>query len=78
MTDAKRPLPSLRFVIYAKPHTIRLIPQTTPKGRVLPDLWAIPGGRIESTANVVKTCVLFGWRYEITGDNGVRRRGRPS
>lgn len=78
MTDAKRPLPSLRLVIYARPHTIRLIPQTTPKGRVLPGLWAIPGGGISNTQQVSDRCKLHGWRWEIIGHDGSRRRGRPS
>lgn len=76
MTIAKLPLPSLRFVIYAKPHTVRLIPQTTPRGRVLPGLWALPGGRIENTDMIVERCKQHGWRCEIVGNDGSAKRGR--
>lgn len=76
MTIAKRPLPSLRFVIYARPHTIRLIPQTTPKGKVLPGLWAIPGGGIENTEDVIARCAAKCWRFEIIGHDGSTKRGR--
>lgn len=79
MTDKKRPLPSLRFVIYLPDHRVmRLIPQTTPKGIVIPGLWALPGGRIKTTDWLKACCKREGWRFEITGSDGSRKRGRRS
>jgi hypothetical protein len=70
MTLPKRPLPSLRFVIYSRTGVLmyRLIPQTTPKGRVIPDLWAIPGERIEHTTELAQLCKRNGWRHRIEGN----------
>lgn len=71
MTRPKRPLPSLRFVIYSRNGTVlyRLIPQTTPKGFVMKDLWAVPGERIQHTADLIRLCSARGWRYEIKGSD---------
>jgi hypothetical protein len=76
MTRAKRPLPTLRFVVIGRDGKVlyRLIPQTTPKGNVLPDLWAMPGERIVNTADLAKRCRRYGWRYRIEGDTGSRRK----
>ena len=80
MTIAKRPLPSLRFCIYEQPgrkkFVMALIPQTTPRGKVLPGLWAMPGGRIENTETIIERCKAAKWHHEITGKDGGRRRGR--
>ncbi len=82
MTTAKRPLPSLRFTIYyLRPSMVpqlimRLIPQTTPRGKVLPNLWALPGGRIENTEQLIERCKAHDWRYQITGSDGAAKRGR--
>ncbi len=80
MTIAKRPLPSLRMVIrpLAGDWVVKLIPQTTPRGKVLPDLWAMPGGQIWSTEKIKSHCAQKLMRCEIVGDDGSRRRGRPS
>ena len=76
MTRPKRPLPSLRFVVLqGYKELYRFIPQTTPKGRVLPDLWAIPGADIRHTSELIDLCKRRGWRWRIEGDDG-RRRSR--
>lgn len=75
MTAPKRPLPSLRFVIMlGGGRQYRLIPATTPKGRVMQDLWAVPGDQIMHTNQLKARCKRNGWRYEIHGDDGDRRR----
>ena len=75
MTLPKRPLPSLRFVIRVDANTFySMIPQTTPKGRVLPNLWAVPGERITSTDELIERCKRHGWTWKIIGDAGGRRR----
>ena len=79
MTDKKRPLPSLRFVIMlGGGQQMRLIPQTTPKGVVIPGLWALPGKDIKTTDWLIGRCKREGWRFEITGSDGSRKRGRRS
>lgn len=79
MSNAKRPLPSLRFAIYEragrKGFVMALIPQTTPRGKVLPNLWAMPGGGIENTETLIERCKRCQWHYEITGsDDSTKRR----
>jgi hypothetical protein len=77
MTDAKRPLPTLRFVITVKKGVIyHLIPQTTPKGRVITDVWAVPGDQLMHTNDLIARCKAQGWKYEIQGDIGNQRRNR--
>src|SRR5690606_6854178 len=77
MTRPKRPLPSLRFVVLqGYKELYRFIPQTTPKGRVLPDLWAIPGAEIRHTSELIDLCMRRGWRWRIEGDDGRRRSRR--
>lgn len=72
---AKRPLPSLRFVIYiSRDEVYRFIPQTTKKGIVVHDVWALPGREMMTTSQLVELCKQKRYRYEITGDSGVRRR----
>ena len=57
MTRPKRPLPSLRFVVLQGYEELyRFIPQTTPKGRVLPDLWVLPGAEIRHTSELIDLC----------------------
>lgn len=76
MTDPKKPLPSLRFVIYTRLQIFQLIPQTTPKGRVIPDVWAVPGDRLMHTNELKERCRANNWRWEITGDDGTARGAR--
>ena len=73
MTYAKKPLPSLRFVIYAH-QTIELIPHTNKKGHVTPGYWAVMGGGLKTTKELVDLCKSKGFRHQITGEDGVRRR----
>ncbi len=73
MTNAKRPLPSLRFIVFAE-QTIELIPLTDKKGRVTPGYWAVPGGDIRTTKQLSDHCKRKGFRHCITGTDGVRRR----
>ena len=79
MTTAKRPLPSLRFVISSRggrgvaPGVLfRLIPHTDSKGRVTPDLWCLPGGQLESTDALIERCKRAGWSWERKGSDGRR------
>ena len=75
MTLPKKPLPSLRFVIMIRRDlTLRLIPQTNLKGRVVPNRWAVPGGQIKSTDALVEWCRQNNWQWQIEGDSGERRR----
>lgn len=67
MTRPKRPLPPLRFVIYAH-QTIRLIPITDRKGRVKRGYWAVPGGRVLTTKELSDMCKRQGYRHAIEGD----------
>lgn len=76
MTLPKRPLPSLRFIITSRGGTVlfRLIPQTTPKGRVMQDLWAVPGDSIQHTSQLGERCKAQGWRWRIEGASAAPRR----
>ena len=77
MTVAKRPLPSLRFVVFvSKMEKYELIPQTTPKGRIIADVWAVPGDQLMHTNDLIARCKARGWKYEIQGDIGNQRRVR--
>lgn len=70
MTRPKLPLPSLRFVILTRTGTklYELIPQTTPKGRVIADHWCLPGAAIKTTDELKAMCRLNGWRHKIEGE----------
>lgn len=73
MTEPKRPLPSLRFVMHiTRGQSVALIPQTTPKGYVVPDIWALPGGKVETTDMLIKRCKKNRWRWEIVGESNRR------
>lgn len=79
MTRPKLPLPGLRFVVLTRTGTelYRLIPQTTPKGRVMQDLWAVPGGRILNTDELKAVCRTSGWRYRIEGEQQLTYQRTP-
>lgn len=70
MTRPKLPLPSLRFVILTSTGTeiYQLIPATTPKGKVIADLWALPGNKMENTLGLKAMCRRNGWRHRIEGE----------
>lgn len=69
MTRPKLPLPPLRFVILTRTgHEIyRLIPQTTPKGRIVQGMWAVPGGQIKYTDELKAMCRRNGWQHRVEG-----------
>lgn len=70
MTRPKRPLPTLRFVIRDNGKLLfRLIPITTPKGFVIPDLWAVPGCKTRRTDELMALCKKRGWRGSIEGES---------
>lgn len=69
MTLPKKPLPPLRFVIYAQ-QTFELIPHTDNKGRVTAGYWCVPGGEIRTTKELSDHCKANGWRHAIVGDEG--------
>lgn len=75
MTLPKKPLPSLRFVLLdAKGNTVmKLIPQTTEKGRVIEGRWAVPGQRMMTTYELTELCKKRGWLWRIVGDDGRKR-----
>lgn len=69
MTRPKLPLPSLRFVILTRSGAVlyQLIPETTPKGRVVADRWCLPGGKIKTTDELKAMCRRNGCRHKIEG-----------
>lgn len=73
MTLPKKPLPSLRFVVYAQ-QAYELIPHTDPKGRVTPGYWCVPGGEIKTTKELSDYCKSQGWRHAIIGDDNTSLR----
>ena len=77
VTPAKKPLPSLRFIIYAQ-EPIELIPHTNRKGIVTPGYWCVPGGTLATTKELSDRCKAQGYRHAIVGDDNTNlRRQEP-
>lgn len=75
MTRPKKPLPSLRFVVLEDGEVLyRLIPHTDRKGRVARDLWALPGGRLSTTDELIAQCRQRGWTWNVEGDDSAQPR----
>ena len=87
MTLAKLPLPLTRFIVMNKRREplFEIIPATTPKqGRVIEDVWNLPGGDQLHTDELIAMCKKRGWlwkigeRSKLTAANLVNRANRRS